>query len=280
MFEGILLGVIQGLTEFLPVSSSGHLTIFQALLGMKDPDSNLALSIILHTGTLLAVMLYFRADLAPYFSLKGWHPGPQRRIAGLVIAGSIPTALIGLGFKDFFEKLFASPQFVCFALLITAALLFTADRRTAVQTSEISTNQPAGELTMSTLSFTSALIIGIAQGFAITPGISRSGSTIAVAMLLGVAGPEAAKFSFLLMMPAVGGATLLELKKIFKSGIPADLDLTGAAIGGAFSFMTGLLALGLLMYILRQQKLRYFSYYLVVLSLVAFITLRLTGAAS
>ncbi len=280
MFEGILLGVIQGLTEFLPVSSSGHLTIFQALLGMKNPDANLALSIILHTGTLLAVILYFRADLAPYFSARGWQPGPQRRIAELVIAGSIPTALIGLGFKDSFEKLFASPQIVCIAFLITAALLFAADRRTPNQTSGHGEVQSVSELTMDTISFASAIIIGIAQGLAITPGISRSGSTIAVAMLLGVAGPEAAKFSFFLMMPAVGGATLLELRKLLKSGIPADLDITGAAVGGMFSFITGLFALGLLMYILKQQKLRYFSYYLVVFSLAAFTILRLTGAAS
>lgn len=278
MFEGVVLGIIQGLTEFLPVSSSGHLTIFQALLGMKDPDSNLTLSIILHSGTMLAVMLYFRADLLPYFSLKGWQSLPHRKIAGLIFAASVPTAIIGLGFKKTFETLFASPQIVCLALLVTAALLYLADRRSPGTTE--SGSQPAGDLALAALPLKSALIIGIAQGIAITPGISRSGSTIATAMLLGVAGPDAAKFSFLLMIPAVGGATLLEAKKLFKLGLPAELDITGAVAGGIFSFITGLFALGFLMYILREQKLRFFSYYLVIFAAIAFIALRLSGAAS
>ncbi|HNV70963.1 MAG TPA: undecaprenyl-diphosphate phosphatase, partial [Candidatus Ozemobacteraceae bacterium] len=195
-----LLGAIQGLTEFLPVSSSGHLTIFQHLFGLQDPESNLALDILLHSATLLAVIWFFRADLWVFATADGRARPENRRLALLVLVASIPTAVIGLGFKKKFEALFGAPLIVCCALVATGVLLLAAHWQARRQA-----GGGIGELSLG-----HALFIGILQGIAITPGISRSGSTIAAGIFSGMKGEEAGRFSFLLMIVSVGGATLLE----------------------------------------------------------------------
>ncbi len=266
MFSYIIEGIIQGLTEFLPVSSSGHLTLFQYFSGRHDLAANMLADIAFHFGTLLAVIFFFRHDLLPYFTPAGWRDSARRKIAMLIIVGSIPTAAIGILFKDLFKSMFAMPSIVAAALFITGLLLLLAEKLKKSAASEL-----AG------FSFFRAMIIGIAQGLAITPGISRSGSTIAAGLLLGLKGEEAARFSFLLMIPAVGGATLLEAKDAFAAGLPAAIDPVGLAIGTIAAAITGFLALKLLVFIIQKQKLSFFAYYLFFVSIISLVMINLAG---
>ena len=264
----LFLGALQGLTEFLPVSSSGHLTIAQALLGFANPEENLALDLTLHVGTLLAIFWYFRADLLPYLQPSGWRDPNRRQLAILIVAASVPTAAIGLGFKDLFEQAFGSPRLVCLALGVTGALLLAAERLARAPTHETAEAAPLWK----------AFLIGIAQGIAVTPGISRSGATIATGLLLGLPGSEAARFSFLISIPAVGGAALLHARKLLKpDGIPGDLSGSGLLLGFVASAVTGLLALHLLHAIVRRQRLSWFSWYLFAAAGAAFVLLTTRG---
>jgi undecaprenyl-diphosphatase len=247
-FEAILLGILQGATEFLPVSSSGHLVLAQHLLGDFEQPGVL-FDVLLHLGTMIAVALYFWRDLAGLISSL-WRRDEtavqQRFMVGLLIAGSVPTAVIGLLFKDFFIGLFERPVIVCVMLLVTGSLLWLAER---LGNREQSRNE---------MTFVDAIIVGTVQGCAIIPGISRSGSTIAALLMRGVDGETAARFSFLLALPAVLGAALLSLK---------DLD---AAAGGSVApyfagtlaaLLIGLLCIHLLMGVIRRRRLHWFALY-------------------
>ncbi len=247
-----ILGAIQGLTEFLPVSSSGHLTIFQHLFGLQDPEANLALDILLHSATLIAVIWFFRSDLMSFASSEGRAKPGNRHLALMIAIASIPTAVIGVGFKKQFEAMFAAPLLVCGALIVTGILLLAAHRR--------SKNQ-AGKA-LSELTLGQAVFIGIMQGIAVTPGISRSGTTIAAGIFSGLKGEEAGRFSFLLMIISVGGATLLESRKLFGSAATIDWTLLPLAAGWLTSLVVGLLSLSLLMMVLKKQNLQWFAFYL------------------
>lgn len=260
MLNAILQGVIQGLTEFLPVSSSGHLTLFQYFKGLKNMDANMLMDIGVHFGTLVAVIFYFRSDLLPYFTIGGWKQEKNRKIALLIIMGSIPTAIIGLTLKKHFEVLFAMPKVVCVALFLTGLVLLLSEKLKNKNNSK----------TISELSYSKAALIGIAQGMAITPGISRSGSTISAGLLSGLSGEEAARFSFLLMIPAVSGATLLEIKKVASAGLPVGFIWSEFLVASLTSAITGLLALSLLVYIIKKQRLNIFAYYLFIVSILSF----------
>ncbi len=221
LFKSILLGIIQGLTEFLPVSSSGHLAIAQYYMGVEKPG--VTLEVTLHLGTLVAVFIYFRRDIISLFrsffswiasivaketaGISGEEDARRRRdlavILGIVL-GSIPTGIIGIAGKDWFEGLFDNMSAVGMFLLVTAALLALAEwlkrRRNA-------RGREAEEIPAPHKS----LVIGIFQGAAIAPGISRSGATVSGAMMTGMAPVAAARFSFLLGVPAILGATLITL---------------------------------------------------------------------
>ncbi len=267
MLHYIVQGIIQGLTEFLPVSSSGHLTLYQYFSGSANPETNLLANIALHFGTLLAVIFYFRADLLPFLTIKGLKEPRQRKLALLVFVGSIPTAIIGLAFKKQFKALFQMPSLVAVALLATAILLLVAEKLKSASNNE----------TIESFSPAKAAIIGLAQGMAITPGVSRSGSTIATGLILGLTGEEAARLSFLLMIPAVGGATLLEAKDLIKTGLPPTLDVAGLAAGTLAAAITGFFALKFLVYIVKKQKLSYFAYYLLIASIVSLVMINIAG---
>ncbi|MFZ5950373.1 MAG: undecaprenyl-diphosphate phosphatase [Candidatus Rifleibacteriota bacterium] len=264
MLNIALQGIIQGLTEFLPVSSSGHLTLIQFFTGKTDLAENLLTDIALHFGTLLAVIYFFRNDLRPFFSVNGWKQEKTRKLASLIIVASIPTALMGIGLKKQFEALFSSPRAVCVALFITGLILLLAEKLKA---------RAATVENCENLSFGKAIFIGFIQGCAITPGISRSGSTISAGLFGGLNGEEAAKFSFLLMIPAVSGATLLELKKFFETSTNLPVSGTELAVGAVVSAVTGFLALKLLVFIVKKQKLSIFSYYLFFISILSFIAI-------
>jgi len=215
----------------------------------------------------LAVMYYFRADLLPYLSSSGWKSPERRKIAFMVIIGSIPTAIIGLTFKKQFEALFASPVAVCIALFVTGILLLTCEKL----------KQTGNPQSIETAPWWKAVVVGFVQGLAVTPGISRSGSTIATSLMLGIKGEDAAKLSFLLMIPAVGGATLLKVKELVEAGMPDSLYLAGLVAGTLVSVITGFLALKLLVYMIKKQKLSYFAYYLFTVSIISLALIQFAG---
>lgn len=259
-----ILGVVQGLTEFLPVSSSGHLVMFQSRLPVVG--DHVAFDLGLHLGSLLPVIAIYRADLLGIFRdvFRGTGPflsRPGVRLAMMVVFGSIPTAAIGLAFEDVFEAMFSNTLSVGIAFAITGTLLwFTRRAPTGSSTTE------------TTMSIATALAIGTIQGLAITPGISRSGSTIALALFLGLKRESAARYSFLLSIPAIVGACVLKAPDLETSGItflPMAIGFTTAAI-------TGYAALKLLLRFVRNGNLDRFAYYLWPLAAVA-ISISLAG---
>lgn len=253
----IALGVVQGITEYLPVSSSGHLVIAQSLFGIKEPE--LFFDIVLHIGTLSAVFWYYWASLAAAAKETVLAAGALRRgdsfgvvnerypgfrMVWLITAGSVPTGAIGLLFKDDFEKMFGSPHLVGVMLIVTAVVLF------------LTRYSGSGGRTIERIGVRDALIIGVVQGLAITPGISRSGITIATALFLGVERETAARFSFLLSIPSIVGALLLQFEPDgnHTSFLALLLGLIAAAITGAVCLM-------FLVAIVKRGKLSWFSYY-------------------
>ncbi|GAB4268079.1 MAG: undecaprenyl-diphosphate phosphatase [Candidatus Rifleibacteriota bacterium] len=267
MLNIALQGLLQGLTEFLPVSSSGHLTLFQYFTGHTNLEANMQTDIAIHFGTLLAVIFYFRKDLKPFFTISGLKNQAVRRLGLLVAAASLPTAIMGIGLKKQFEALFSNPSAVCIALFTTGLILLLAERIKSKKSENINLNQ---------MSFVKAMVIGIIQGMAITPGISRSGSTIGAGLILGLNGEEAARFSFLLMIPAVGGATLLEAKKLLSTSTTA-VAAHELLVGTFIAAITGFAALKLLEFIIKKQKLSIFSYYLFMISICSFIAIKFAG---
>lgn len=264
MLNIAIQGLIQGLTEFLPVSSSGHLTLFQFFSGRTNFQENLAIDVVLHFGTLLAVIFFFRQDLKPFFTISGWKVPANRKLALLIITASVPTAVLGLAFKKQFESLFANPVAVCIALFATGLILLVAEKQAM--------RQQTGQ-NLETLTPGKALIIGFAQGLAITPGISRSGSTIGSSLLCGLNAEASARFSFLLMIPAVGGATILEGRKLLSGASQIQISGFQMLTGMLVSTITGFLALKLLVFMLKKQKLSIFSYYLFIVSTISLIAI-------
>jgi len=251
-FEALALAIIQGLTEFLPVSSSGHLVLAQTFFGI-DPANAFVYDIVLHLGTALAALVFFRHDVAAV--LRGLFPPYRqapaaqrqaRRLLLLLAAATVPTAVIGLAFKDFFESLFASPAAVVGALAVTGTFLIA------------SSLLPASTLAVESAPWWRAALIGVAQGIAIVPGISRSGSTIVAGLALGLRREDAVRFSFLLFLPAILGAALLELRHPpAGAGVPTVL----AAAGFAAAAATGYLAILLVLRWTRAGRLWQFGLY-------------------
>lgn len=254
----VLLGIIQGLTEFLPVSSSGHLVVFQNLLGFSEPE--LLFDSALHMGTLVAVCLYFRADLEQMLR-ESWDffirwvrrevgfrdikETPHVGLALAVIVGTLPTAIIGVLFRSSIERLFGSVSFAGVMLLCTGGILASSKWISPRKTK----SKAPGLL--------GALLVGTAQGVAILPGISRSGATIVCGMAWGLSRELAARFSFLLSIPAIIGALTLQLSTEGLEGV----GLLPLFMGFATSALVGILALKLLMAMVRKGHLFYFAPY-------------------
>lgn len=281
--EAAALGVLQGITEFLPVSSSGHLVIAETLLGVKPPG--VGFEVALHVGTLLAVLLYFGRDvwlilrscaLAAAAAVRprawgrargqekerGWRGkgavDANYRLAWLIIVGTVPAALVGVALRPLFESLFFSPAAVAAMLITTGVLLWLAQvpRRLRVRAA-------------SDLGVAEALAIGVLQAAAIAPGLSRSGATIAGGLLLGVERADAARFSFLLSLPAVAGAALLSLTG--SAGALAEVGAATLLIGAATAAVSGYVAIVLLLRVLRAGRLFGFAVYCWALGLLLLI---------
>lgn len=240
--EALWLGIVQGLTEFFPVSSSGHLVIFQDLLGI-DPEGGLVFEIAVHVATLVAIVIYYRARITALgVGVFGLDRSAIRYVFKLAL-GTVPAVLVGLFAKDFVEHQFENPNLVAVALIVTGFIV-------------ASTRWTAPRATQTDPSWSMALWIGCAQALAILPGISRSGSTVAIALALGLAPAVAAEFSFLLGIIAIAGAAVLMLPDL-TSAAPAVLSAVW--IGSLAALVSGLVALTLFVRMLRSGSFQYFA---------------------
>ena len=256
--NAVILGILQGLTEFLPVSSSGHLAIGKHILNFETP--NMLFDVMLHVATLLVVLIYFRRRVfliikaffgiffkrfqKDYFENKLW---------GIIIA-SIPTAIIGLAFEKYALAYFETVVFVGYALIVTSILLIISDNF-----------HGKGRVTAG-----KSVIIGIAQGIAVTPGISRSGTTIAVSCMLGIERDEAAEFSFLLSVPAILGAMILQIKDVTITNVEMLIPYGAGMIA---AFISGFIVIGVMMAFIRKAQLKFFAVYCLLLGLFVVIFL-------
>ena len=257
IFEAILLGIIQGLTEFLPVSSSGHLELGKALFGTQSiPSESMQFTVVVHGATALSTIVVFRKDIAQI--LKGllqFKANEELFFSLKIVLSMIPAAVIGVLFNDEIEALFSGQIMLVGAMLaITGLLLFLADRATK---------------TTKTVSFGASIIVGIAQAIAILPGISRSGATIATSVLLGIDKSRAARFSFLMVVPLILGKMAKDIKDgAFSGGMESSLPLIAGFIA---AFVVGILACTWMIALVKKSKLKYFSYYCFAAGLVSII---------
>ena len=267
--QALLLGLIQGLTEYLPVSSSGHLAIGQALFGLEDGESNLTFTVLLHVATVLSTLVILWKEIVWIFkdiftkqswsSYSGLNGGTKYAIN--ILISMIPVMIVGFFLKDKVEEVFGSGLLVVgICLLITAALLAFSYFAKPRQKENISGWH--------------AFVIGIAQACAVMPGLSRSGSTIATGLLLGNKKEKLAQFSFLMVIPPILGEALLDIKDIFEVGFSeamAGLSPVAAIVGFLAAFISGCFACKWMINIVKKGKLIWFAVYCVIIGIVAII---------
>jgi undecaprenyl-diphosphatase len=247
IWEAFLLGLLQGLTEFIPVSSSGHLVMLQKYFGITE---GMTFDVMVHFGTLLAVFFVFWQDILKIIKQ------PLGRFPLLLLAGAVPTAIIFFAFSDFFINLFQTGKWLGVGFVITGLILWKAE------------TMPSGKKNITEMSILDAVFIGIMQGIAIVPGISRSGATIAGGLFRGLNREFAARYSFMLSAPIIFGATLLEIKDLPKA---ENIDLLPLVIGTVTAAASGYLAIRYMLRVMTQGRLRNFSYYVWFLALIVFI---------
>ncbi len=261
IWEAILLGIVQGLTEFLPVSSSGHLVVLQHALGFREPL--LSFDIMVHLGTLFAVLAYYRSQLTGLIA-GIFGDERQKAVRTIILVGlaTLPAVFVGLAFKDAIENAFGSPYFVAAMWFLFGVLAIISVRWTK------------GTREFLSLTYGEALFVGAAQAIAILPGVSRSGSTIIAGMSRGIIPAAAANFSFLMAIPAIGGAGVLQLKDAELGSLFTDPAMM---LGGLFSFVVGYAAIAWLLRLLGRGVIRPFGIYCVVVSVLTFVLLYVEG---
>lgn len=250
IIKAVILGVVQGIAEFLPISSSGHLVICGAIMdaingtqGTELDNASMQLNVALHVGTLFSILAVYRKELIDI--------AKDTKLVTSVVVATIPIVIVGFTFKDQIKAAFASPLMAGCGLLVTACML-TAGRKLE-----------RGELDLNQMSHKHAFMIGIFQAIAIAPGISRSGSTISGALIAGLKREAAAKFSFLIAIPAISGAAVLELKDMFDAehASAASTSITALSLGALTSFVVGYASLELLLKLVSKNRLHWFVIY-------------------
>ncbi len=244
MLKYLFLGIIQGLTEFLPVSSTAHLVILQKLFGMAGQE--IVVSIVLHLGTVFALVIFFFKDIINLFK--------DIKLLFFIFAATVITGIIGISGKSFFEELFSTPKFIAIALIFTGTIL--------ILTRNIS------EIKRKVLNLRDALILGAVQGIAIIPGISRSGMTISSLLFRKVDRELSFRFSCLASIPAVLGAVIVESRDI---NFALQVDLKSFAVGFIFSFLAGFFSLWLLKIALYRARFHYFGYYCIFIAVITLL---------
>mgnify|MGYP005852696483 CR=1 FL=1 len=266
--QALVLGIVQGATEFIPISSSGHLVLVPWFLGWPEPG--LAFDTVVHWGTLVAVLAVFWRDLVALArawarSLVERQLNPtEAKLAWLIIAGTLPAALTGFVWEGFFEGLFGSPGRVAALLLVTGAILTVSERLGKRQRS------------LGDLSWLDSLLIGLAQGLAIAPGISRSGATIATGLLRGVKREAAARYSFLLATPIIFGAGLLPLADFFRAEA-VGAQFPSLVVGFLAAAISGYVCIKFLLAYLQQGRLYVFATYCWLAGIVSLIIFLIRG---
>lgn len=268
ILQAVIIGIVQGLTEFLPVSSSAHLVFVQKLLGV---ESSLAFDVFLHLGTLIAVLWFFRWDIIKmlkswWLSIgdilqgrfkEGFRQDPYKRLAWYVILATIPVGIVGVLFEDSVDALFAGALYVpAFFLFVTGTILYLSQRMTS------------GNVNLNNISARESLFMGLGQACALLPGLSRSGTTIAAGLTIGLEKEFAAKFSFILSIPAICGAFVLQLKDI---GSAMDANFLPIFLGFIASIIAGYLAIKWMLDLIQNRSLDIFSYYCWVISIIVFV---------
>lgn len=268
LLQALVLGLVQGLTEFLPISSSGHLVLVPSLLGWPAPP--VAFDVLLHAGSLLAVLAYFRREFVE-ITLGLVRAGPGRRFIGLLVIGTIPAAVVGGLFEEQFAAVFTQPGTVALLLMTTGLILAGSEtyarlrRPGTVQAAAM----PGVEELEAEVDGRKALAIGAAQAFAILPGISRSGATIAAGLVTGLTRPQAARFSFMLVVPILAGTAALQVPKLSGLDLGAGPLVIGflAALGSSYLAIWGLIGY------LQRRGLYPFAVYCLVAGAIAVILL-------
>ena len=273
--QAIILGLVQGLAEFLPISSSGHLAILENFFGIKE--NMLFFAVMLHFGTLLAVFAAFWKDIwellkelvltiKDLIGRKGLRldERPVRKLGVMIIVACIPTAVMGFAFGDVFEGLYSKPIAIAIMFVITGILLILAE------------TYGGGNRTIENLNYRNSLFIGLVQGIAIIPGISRSGSTLFSSLLCKLDRDFAVKFVFLISIPTILGSVILELPDGIKEGVSGS-DWGPVIVGVIVSFISGLFAVKVMLKVVKNRKLKYFSYYLFVLAVIVVVYTLIKG---
>ena len=265
LIEALVLGLVQGLTEFLPISSSGHLVIVPRLLGWTKPP--VAFDVLLHSASLMAVLIYFRREATEV--IQGLvRPGPPRRFIWLLVVGTIPAALIGYFLESQISQVFGEPTTVAILLIFTATILAASEtyaRYRKGKTSEDAIRPSVSELAQD-LSLPKAFAVGCAQAFAILPGVSRSGSTIATGLFVGLSRTQAARFSFMLAIPILIGTSIYKIPDLSGSGIGAGAIIVGFVAGLISSYAA---VAGMIGYLQKRGLYPFAVYCLVVGILLA-----------
>ena len=255
MLEALILGIVQGVTEFLPVSSTAHLILFPWFFKWGGVVDTLTFDVALHAGTLLALILCFWRDWIELILKK-------RKLFGLIVMASIPAGVAGFFLNDIAENDLRNPLIISLMLIVVGFLMLVAEKANKHKD-------------MEKTGFKDAVVIGVAQAFAIIPGVSRSGITISAGLFRGLEREGAARFSFLLSTPIIAGATLLHLKKALSSGISHDLQIF--TLGIIASCITGFVAIKFLLVFLKRHPLNLFVYYRFILSAVIIAGIWLKG---
>jgi undecaprenyl-diphosphatase len=260
IFQAVILGILQGITEFLPVSSSGHLVVVQQLFGWKAEDGIiLAFDVALHVGTLLAVLIALKGEIVQILTGRAW------RLFGVVVLATLPAVIVGFGIKDMIEAMFSSVTVVGIAWLVTGTFLWGTKY---IKIPPAPPLEKGGEGGFAVVSWRRSVLIGCAQAIAIIPGISRSGSTMTAGIFLGLSGEAAAKFSFLMAVPAIAGGAVLDIKDIMafpKEGLPQLI------IGTVVSFIVAYLSIKWLLAIISRGKFHWFGVYCWVIGILTLI---------
>lgn len=265
-FEAIILGLVQGLAEFLPISSSGHLALLQQAFGIHE-DKVLLFAVLLHVGTLISVFIVYWKDIWELIvelclTIRDLCTGkglrlaerPIRKLGVMIIVATIPTAIIGLVFSDFFDSLYNSVIPIGVGLIITGFLLIFAEKK------------GEGYRDIQQMNFRNAIFIGLVQGVAICPGISRSGSTLFGSLICNLDRKFAVKFVFLISIPSILGSAVLEAPAALEAGVTAA-EVGPVLVGMLVAAVSGLVAIKTMIKIVSDKKLSYFSYYVWVLGL-------------
>lgn len=268
IIQAIIIGVVQGLTEFLPVSSSAHLVFAQNILNV---ESSLAFDVFLHLGTLIAVLWYFRYDIIKMLKswwlsigdilqgrfMQGFRDDPYKRLSWYVILATIPVGIVGVLFEDAIDALFAGALYVpAFFLFVTGTILYLSQR------------MPGGNINLHNITKKEALFMGLGQACAILPGLSRSGTTISAGLVAGLDKEFAAKFSFILSIPAIFGAFIFQLKDI---GSAMDANFLPIFLGFLASIVAGYFAIKWMLDLIKNKSLDIFAYYCWVVGIVVFM---------